>query len=90
VVRRDPCDARAARLSAHRRIELPRSKLRDIESLSCEQFQLAVTPNVFIGSPGYPIRLDSRLKDAGITEFGLAIYLPQQAAGNEPSAIQTN
>jgi len=40
--------------------------------------------------PGVQIRarLDSRLKHAGMTDFGLAIYLTQQAAGNEPSAIQ--
>ena len=30
------------------------------------------------------IRLDSRLKHAGMTDFGWAIYLTQQAAGNEP------
>ena len=30
--------------------------------------------------------LDSRLKHAGMTDFELAIYLTQQAAGNEPSA----
>jgi hypothetical protein len=39
--------------------------------------------NVFIGVQ-VRIRLDSRLKHAGMTDFGLPIYLTQQAAENEP------
>ena len=40
-------------------------------------------PNIFIRNP-IRIRLDSRLKHAGMTDFGLAIYLTQQDAVNEP------
>ena len=34
------------------------------------------------------IRLDSRLKHAGMTDVGAPIDLMQQAAGNEPVKIQ--
>jgi len=49
----------------------------------------SVTPECF--SPGsrlIQIGLDSRLKHAGMTDFGLAVAKTQQAAGNEPQAIQ--
>jgi len=41
----------------------------------------AVIPEVFIGGL-VRIRLDSRLRHAGMTEFGEALSLTQQAAGN--------
>ena len=37
---------------------------------------------------GSPNPLDSRLKHAGMTDFGLAIYLTQQAAGNQLTDIE--
>jgi hypothetical protein len=43
---------------------------------------------MFLSGIQIRIRLDSRLKHAGMTDFDLAICLTQQAAGNEPSAIQ--
>ena len=48
----------------------------------------SVTPEFF--SPGVQIRigLDSRLKHAGMTDFGLAVAKTQQAAGNQPQAIE--
>jgi hypothetical protein len=42
---------------------------------------------MFLSGVQIRIRLDSRLKHAGMTDFDLAICLTQQAAGNEPSAI---
>ena len=47
-------------------------------------------PRMFLSGVQVRTRLDSRLKHAGMTDFGWAIYLTQQAAGNEPSEIQTN
>jgi len=44
-------------------------------------------PNVFI-EVRIRIRLDSRLKRAGMTDFGLAIFSTQQAIGNESVEIQ--
>jgi len=43
---------------------------------------------MFLTGFQFRTRLDSRLKHAGMTDFGWAIYLTQQAAGNEPLAIQ--
>jgi hypothetical protein len=43
---------------------------------------------MFLSGVQIRIRLDSRLKHAGMTDFDLAICFTQQAAGNEPSAIQ--
>ena len=43
---------------------------------------------MFLSGVQLRTRLDSRLKHAGMTDFGLAIYLTQQAAGNEPAVIQ--
>src|SRR6185436_13141652 len=34
-------------------------------------------------------RLDSRLKHAGMTDFGWGIYLTQHAAGNRPTEIES-
>jgi len=49
---------------------------------------LQVSPsNVFIGDP-FPDSLDSRLKHAGMTDFGKKIGLTQQAAGNRPTEIE--
>jgi hypothetical protein len=45
-------------------------------------------PRMFLSGVQIWIRLDSRLKHAGMTDFDLAICFTQQAAGNEPSAIQ--
>ena len=45
-------------------------------------------PRMFLSGVQIRIRLDSRLKHAGMTDFDLAICLTQQATGNEPSAIQ--
>jgi len=67
--------------------ERPRSKLRGIESLSCEHAD-SRHPRMLLSGVQIRIRLDSRLKHAGMTDFGWAIYLTQQAAGNEPLAIQ--
>jgi len=68
---------------------LRRSKLRGIERTTFTYgiFRKPSPPNVFIGgpdpdSPGFP------LKTCGNDDFGLVIYLTQQAAGNETSAIQ--
>jgi hypothetical protein len=41
----------------------------------------------FIGGP-VPNPPGFRLKRAGMTDFGLAIYLTQQAAGNQPTGIE--
>jgi len=40
-------------------------------------------PNVLVGVQ-IRIGLDSHLKHAGMTDFGLAVAKTQQAAGNEP------
>jgi len=32
--------------------------------------------------------LDSRVKHAGMTDFGMAMYLTQQAAGNQPTDLE--
>ncbi len=45
----------------HEGLELPRSKLRGIESPACEQFPISSPPNVVIGapvpnSPGFPLK----------------------------------
>jgi len=46
----------------------------------------ASPPNVFIGVQ-FRARLDSRLKHAGMTDFGETIHLTQQAAGNRPKRL---
>ncbi len=43
---------------------------------------LGVTPECFYRGVQFRIRLDSRLKHAGMTVFGKKINLTQQAAGN--------
>ena len=43
---------------------------------------------MFLSGVQFRTRLDSRLKHAGMTDFGLAIYLTQQAAGNQPIDIE--
>jgi hypothetical protein len=43
---------------------------------------------MFLSGVQIRIRLDSRLKRAGMMDFGLPIYLTQHAAENEPSAMQ--
>ena len=45
-------------------------------------------PRMFLSGVQIRIRLDSRLKHAGMTDFALAICSMQQAAANEPSANQ--
>ncbi len=65
------------------RNELPRSKLRGIESRSCAHSH-SRHPRMLLSGVQIRIRLDSRLKRVGMTDF----YLTQQAAGNEPLAIQ--
>jgi hypothetical protein len=39
-------------------------------------------PRMFLSGVQFPIRLDSRLKHAGMTGFGNEISLTQQGAGN--------
>ena len=43
---------------------------------------------MFLSGVQFRTRLDSRLKHAGMTDFGEAIYLTQQAAGNRPTEIE--
>jgi hypothetical protein len=43
---------------------------------------------MFLSGVQSGFRLDSRLKHAGITDFGWGIYLTQQAAGNRPTEIE--
>src|SRR4026208_2436259 len=43
---------------------------------------------MFVSGVQLRIRLDSRLKHAGMTDLGSPIDLTQQAAGNEPVEIQ--
>ena len=51
-------------------------------------FQLKGNGQMFLSGVRIRSRLDSRLKHAGMTEFGLAIRLTQQAVRHEPLAIQ--
>jgi len=50
-------------------------------------FLTASPPNVPIGGP-VRVRLDSRLKHAGMTDFGDTINPTQQAAGFRTAAIE--
>jgi len=43
---------------------------------------------MFLSGVQFRTRLDSRLKHAGMPDFGWAIYLTQQAAGNRPTQIE--
>jgi hypothetical protein len=43
---------------------------------------------MFLSGVQFGIRLDSRLKHAGMTVFGKKISLTQQAAGNRPAVIE--
>jgi len=45
---------------------------------------------MFLSGVQFRTRLDSRLKHAGMTDFGKTIYLTQQAAGNQPTNIEKN
>jgi hypothetical protein len=45
---------------------------------------------MFLSGVQSGFRLDSRLKHAGMTDFGWGIYLTQQAAGNRPTEIEPN
>jgi hypothetical protein len=45
---------------------------------------------MFLSGGQIRIRLDFRLKHAGMTDVGWAIYLTQQAPWNEPLAAQTD
>jgi len=53
-----------------------------------ERFPKGVTPECFYRG-SILIRLDSRLKHAGMTDFGNTISLTQQAAGNRPTEIES-
>jgi hypothetical protein len=43
---------------------------------------------MFLSGVQFRTHLDSRLKHVGMTNFGLVIYLTQQAAGNQPTGIR--
>ena len=43
---------------------------------------------MFLSGVQFRIRLDSRLKHAGMTDFGWGITVTQQAAGNRPTEIE--
>jgi hypothetical protein len=43
---------------------------------------------MFLSGVQSGFRLDSRLKHAGMTDFGWGIYLTQQAAGNRSTEIE--
>ena len=47
-----------------------------------------VTLRMFLSGVQIRIRLDSRLKHAGMTELGMGISATQQAAGNRPAEIE--
>ena len=66
----------------------PRSKPRGITERD-EKLQRR-HPRMFLIGVQFLIRLDSRLIHAGMTDFGLSVVKPQQAAGNEPEEIQAH
>jgi hypothetical protein len=53
-----------------------------------ERFRSPSPPNVFVGGPDR-IYLDSRLKHAGMTDFGSAIFFDAASYGNELRTVQT-
>jgi len=66
--------------------ELARGKLR-VSKAIMGTIPIPSAPNVLVGVQ-IRMGLDSRLKHAGMTYFGLAVAKTQQAEGNEPQAIQ--
>ena len=65
----------------------PRSK-RGVSEEHDENCPKGVIPEFFYRGVQFGIRLDSRLKHAGMTVFGKEIGLTQQAAGNWTAGIK--